>query len=892
MNQPDTTYRLQLSPQFTFKDLDKILEYLDDLGISTIYSAPFFKPIKGSMHGYDILDPFIINPEIGTLQEFKAIGERLKKKEMTWIQDVVPNHMAFHPKNPWIKDIFELGPQSRFYNYFDIDWDFKGMNKVITPFLGSSMEEALEKKELKLVLNHKGIFIEYFDNQYPVNIPTYVAILRKAGKNDWRKKFSLCSENNEQWKALKNSFLKDVFNNDELQHHLAAEIKAINNSNKSLKEILDLQYFVLTHWQKTETEINYRRFFTINGLICLRMEDAEVFDNYHTFIKELCDEGYIQGLRIDHIDGLLDPETYMQRLRELLGENFYIIVEKILEFDEILPWHWPVQGTTGYDFLSQSNHLFTQARGEEEFTLEYEKICPKVMSYDSLVYQKKLFILRERMGGELHNLWLLLKSNNLLAEVVPEENSWKNALAAFLAAFHVYRVYPRKFPLKPKQIQIVEAAYQTAIAEFPDLEKELKYLKKLYLGEAPKDFPKMLYFFQRCQQFSGPLAAKGIEDTSFYIYNRLISHNEIGDSPTNFGLSIKDFHQKMLQRRKENPLSLNATATHDTKRGEDARMRLDVLSEIPGEWFKIVEEWKGIAQTIRKDQNIPDLNEEYFIYQTLLGNMPFKEEEDQFLERTGVYLKKVLREAKIHSNWAQPDEIYEDTVFEFVKDILENEVFRNSFDPFWKKIAGFGAMKSLGQTLIKITAPGIPDIYQGTELWDLSYVDPDNRRAVDYALRTNYMADFRTFSKSNLNKKIHSLRLNYINGKIKMYVLSKSLITRRREKEIFQKGEYLPLSLKGKGSKNFICFARIFGDEWRVIVVPIFVTGVFDPETLKPRNGYLSDVFISLPDNAPLEWDYVFSGKSTITEEGMIPVQDFISEFPVALLKNRKQTWT
>jgi len=337
---------------------------------------------------------------------------------------------------------------------------------------------------------------------------------------------------------------------------------------------------------------------------------------------------------------------------------------------------------------------------------------------------------------------------------------------------------------------------------------------------------------------------------------------------------------------------LNATATHDTKRGEDARMRLDVLSEIPREWFQIVEEWNGIAQTIRKDQKIPDKNEEYFIYQTLLGNMPFKEEDEQFLERTRVYLQKVLREAKINSNWVQPNEVYENTVFEFVKDILENENFRKSFDPFWKKIAGFGAMKSLGQSLIKITAPGIPDVYQGTELWDFSYVDPDNRRAVGFALRTNYVADFRTFSKSNLNKKIHSLRLNYKTGKIKMYVLSKTLITRRREKEIFQKGEYLPLSIKGKGSKNFICFARIFGDEWRIIVVPIFVAGVFDPETLKPRNGDLSDVFIYLPDNAPLEWDYIFSGKSTISEEGKIPVQDFISEFPVAILKNRKQTWT
>ncbi|QED37086.1 malto-oligosyltrehalose synthase [Antarcticibacterium arcticum] len=892
MIQPDTTYRLQLSPQFTFKDLDRILDYLDDLGISTIYSAPFFKASKGSMHGYDILDPFTINPEIGTLEEFKAIGDRMKKKEMTWIQDIVPNHMAFHPNNPWIKDIFELGPQSRFYNYFDIDWGFKDLNKVFTPFLGSSLEEALDQEELKLVFNEKGIFIEYFDAQYPVNIDTYITLLREGGESYWLNRFISFSENCEQWNEIKQSFLENVFKNDELEKRLGAEINSINNSKKSLKEILRLQYFVLIHWQKTETEINYRRFFTINGLICLRMEEAEVFNNYHTFIKELCDEGYIHGLRIDHIDGLFDPESYLQRLRETLGENFYIIVEKILEFEEKLPRQWPVHGTSGYEFLAQANHLFTQTKGQEEFTFEYEKISPKIPNYESLIYQKKLFILKERMGGELHNLWLLLKSNELLPEVFPEENLWKDALAAFLGAFPVYRVYPRKFPLKPKQIQIIAAAYLKATAEFPGLEKELKYLNELYMGEAQKDKSKMLHFLQRCQQFSGPLAAKGVEDTSFYIYNRLIAHNEVGDSPGNFGLSVKGFHQKMLQRSKENSLSLNATATHDTKRGEDARMRLDVLSEIPGEWFKIVGEWRAIAQTFRKDQNIPDKNEEYFIYQSLLGNLPFKENDDEFLERTGAYLQKVLREAKIHSNWATPDEVYENKVFEFIKDLLENENFRKSFDPFWSKVAGFGAIKSIGQCLIKITAPGIPDIYQGTELWDFSYVDPDNRRAVDYALRTNYVADFRTFSKSNLSKKIHSLKLNYINGKIKMYVLSKSLITRRREKDIYQKGEYVPLTLKGKGSKNFISYARVLGEEWRLIVVPVFVTGIFDPETLKPRNGYLSDVFISLPENAPLEWDYIFSGKSSITEEGLIPVQDFISEFPVALLKNRKQTWT
>jgi len=885
MNPPDTTYRVQLSPQFTFQDLDRILDYLDDLGISTIYSAPIFQARKGSLHGYDVMDPFTINTEIGTLQEFKAIGKRMKKKGMSWIQDIVPNHMAFDSKNPWLKDIFEIGKHSKFYNYFDIDWNFRGLDKLITPFLGTTLEEALKNNEINLKLEEDGIFIEYFKDQYPVNINTYIEFLTEAEELVWLKRFREFAENVEQWRELKTSFFKEVSENPNLRQMLVSQIDRINSSVEQLKKILDLQNYLLTHWQKTETEINYRRFFTINGLICLRMEDPEVFETYHTFVKELCDEGLIHGLRIDHIDGLFDPGAYLTSLRELMGDNFYIIVEKILEFDEKLPRQWPVQGTSGYDFLAQVNHLLTHPAGEEEFTLNYDNISPKIPEYESLVYQKKIFILQEKMGGELHNLWMLLKSK-LPNKEIPDEKSWKGVLAAFLAAFPVYRIYPEHFPLKPKQVQILETAYKKAVEECPVYKRELNYLKDLYFGEAPKESAAMLYFLQRCQQYSGPLAAKGVEDTSFYIFNRLIAHNEVGDSPENFGLSRKEFHQKMQRRNKDYPRTINTTATHDTKRGEDARMRLLVLSEIPAEWFTMVSQWKEITANFRKEKNIPDKNEEYFIYQALLGSMPLEEEKsDDFLGRTNEYLKKVLREAKIHSNWGEPDEVYENSVFEFVTDILGNETFRNSFDPFLTKVAGWGAIKSLSQTLIKITAPGIPDVYQGTELWDLSYVDPDNRRPVDYAIRTNYMADFRAFSKSNLKKKNHTLKINFSTGKIKMYVLFKTLLKRRREKEIFQKGDYLPLTMMGKAGKNFIAYARILGEEWRIILVPIYVSGIFDHETLKPRNGSLFDLYIKLPEDAPTEWDFVFTGQSIITE-GKIPLQDCISEFPVAIIKN------
>ncbi|CAN5287837.1 malto-oligosyltrehalose synthase [soil metagenome] len=888
MKRPDTTYRLQLSPNFTFNDLDRILDYLDDLGISTIYSAPFFQAREGSMHGYDVINPLAINGEIGDLDEFREICKRLHIKEMTWLQDIVPNHMAFDSKNPWLRDIFELGPLSRFYNFFDINWEFKGLHKVMAPFLGDCLEAVLDRNEMELHLDEQGIFLKYFENLYPLSMKTYEKILAEAGNSKWLTSIKDNEENIEQWREIKRAFLLDIAQNQESREKINKALAEINISKARVKEILDLQYFLPTHWQQTEKEINYRRFFTINGLICLKMEDPVVFETYHLFIKELVEEVFINGLRIDHIDGLFDPEAYLIQLRKVFGNDIYIIVEKILEADEKLPRHWPSQGTTGYDFLAHINHLFTQHSNEEHFTECYEHISPRMPDYETLVFQKKLFILKNRMGGELENLWSYLRKNNLLPAEDPSEQVWKEALGAFLAAFPVYRVYPQKFPLKSRQVQIIDTAYHNAVEIAPQSIEELKCIRNLYVGKTDKEKDKALYFLKRCQQFSGPLTAKGVEDTSFYIYNRLVAHNEVGDSPHHFGIPIEVFHEKMQIKTRDFPLSLNATATHDTKRGEDGRMRLLVLSEIPEEWFSRVDQWREINLKYKKN-NIPDNNEEYFIYQTLISGMPFNEEED-FLERTFEYLQKVLREAKVHSNWANPSENYENDVFQFVKNIYSCEEFRKSFDPFHKKVAGLGAIKSLGQSLIKITAPGIPDIYQGTELWDFSYVDPDNRRPVDYGLRMNYMADFRSFSSSNIKKKLNSLKGNFKTGKIKMFTIYKALSQRRKDKDIYQKGDYIPLKLLGEESNKFISYARILGEEWRIVVVPVLVNELFNHGNLKPIGEKLNDLYIDLPDNSPSEWDFIFTGESLLEEE-KIPLGDALSTFPVILLKSRKQTW-
>ncbi|MDT0676862.1 malto-oligosyltrehalose synthase [Autumnicola musiva] len=885
MKIPVSTYRLQLSPDFTFEDLHGIVDYLDQLGVSTIYSAPFFKAREGSTHGYDVVDPFTINSAIGKLQDFKAISTDLHKRDMNWLQDIVPNHMAFDSSNPWLCDIFELGPDSRYYNFFDINWEYKGWNKVMAAFLGDSLEKILQNKELKIVMDKGGLVLKYFDHIYPVAARSYESILKETSLEDWNEKFRNFSGNAEAWQELKAAFFKEFKEDRELENIITKRLDKVNNDQDQFLEFLELQYFKPVHWQTTESEINYRRFFTINDLICLSMENDKVFENYHYFIKELLEAGLIQGLRVDHIDGLFDPEDYTRKLRELAGEDAYIVVEKILEAEEKLPVKWPVQGTSGYEFLAQINHLFTASENKDHFTKEYRNIASEVSEYEDMVYEKKLFILKERMGGELHNLMLYLKDENLLAEDLEEKNT-KEALCAFLAAFPIYRIYPKKFPLEKSELKIIDIAYNKALEKQSGLQKELSFIKSLLINEAGKNTEKSLYFLQRCQQFSGPLAAKGVEDTSFYIYNRLILHNEVGDSPDNFGISIEDFHRKMLEKQKDFPHALNGTATHDTKRGEDSRMRLAVLSEFPAEWFEKVKEWKEINKGL-KTKNAPDDNEEYFIYQALIGAIPFGDyDKEEFLQRTTNYLQKVMREAKVNSNWSIPDEEHENAVFDFIKSILKNAQFCASFDSFQEKIAVLAVVKSCAQVLIKNTVPGVPDIYQGTELWDLSYVDPDNRRPVDYEKRNNYLREIKSTDPEETGNYLQGLKQNFSDGKIKFYVLHKTIQNRKNSSELFENGEYLGLKISGGLEGKVIAFARRYQEEWSITVAPVKIKNLY-AVGLKADDHLLKESYLHLPDIAPQNWNNVFTAENIINDN-KIPLEKLIGNFPVALLINKK----
>jgi (1->4)-alpha-D-glucan 1-alpha-D-glucosylmutase len=887
MNIPSSTYRLQVNSTFRFADLERIIPYLEKLGITTIYSAPIFKARPGSVHGYDISDPHVINPEIGSEEEFRRIVQQLKEKKMTWLQDIVPNHMAFDSSNPWLMDVFEKGKHSFYYDFFDIDWDYhddvyvldeeKGLKgKVMAPFLGAEPEELIGKGEIQLSYGERGFYIKYHTLEYPLSLPSYCDVLSYGKRFYEIKKDKHRGPYSEYLKLLKiANFIRDQFDQNfdaesgkafkgmlYQQYQAGSELKliidhclsTINSNPSSLEIILNQQFYKLVHWKTSEKKINYRRFFTINDLICLKIEDKKVFDHYHKYIKELLNKGWIQGLRLDHIDGLNDPSEYVERLRQLTGEETYIVVEKILESEEELQDYWPLQGTSGYEFLSVVNRLFTEDQNQTRFQDLYHDFLGRSLNYNDLIFEKKLFILKEKMGGELNNLLkLLLEISN-----EPLPSNLKDALAVFLSSFDVYRVYPSQIPLNDKDLEIVGKTFESAVSRFPSLSEPLSFIRNIFIDEQEE---KALTFVKRTQQFTGPLAAKGVEDTAFYIYNRLISHNEVGDSPRLFGTSVKEFHQRMRARFTKVPFSINATATHDTKRGEDARMRINVLSELADEWSSAVFTFKDINIKHKKDVNnvaSPDSNDEYFIYQALLGGFPVNAHPDQgFIQRLKEYMVKVVREAKVHTDWSQPNEEYENAVVAFIQNILNDNEFLDVFKSLFEKAKNYGIIYSLSQCLLKCTAPGIPDTYQGTELWDFSFVDPDNRRVVDYKLREDYLNQL---SEPEVEL-IHNLVSSKEDGKIKLYTLYQVLNTRRSLQQLFKYGEYKNLEARGSRAQHVIAFARKWHKQLAIVIVPKNIVSISTEEQFGRGTEVWQDTAVILPVHSPVSFKNVLTKK-------------------------------
>ncbi|QCR22798.1 malto-oligosyltrehalose synthase [Pontibacter sp. SGAir0037] len=900
---PSATYRLQLSPKFKLEEVRKLIPYLHDLGISTIYAAPFFTTKPGSEHGYDVADPHEINPEVGTLAELQEISQELKKHGMGWLQDIVPNHMAYHPKNRWLMDVLEKGQKSELYNFFDIDFthpDFEG--KLMVPFLGEPLEDILKQKQIKIMFGENGFQVAYFDNMYPLSISAYDTLLKQIAEHisDDKAQASFQGHigsifrmiqsdkiNVAEWSQQKMALYGDAQKNAAIQQAVDQVLEQLNNDETALQNILDQQFYLLCNWQITEEKINFRRFFTVNDLICLRMENQDVFDRYHDFIKQLTDQGIFQGLRVDHVDGLFDPDGYLEKLRAMAGEDKYLVVEKILEGEENLPEYWDIQGNSGYDFLAWVSNLYTDATGERKLTQLYRRLVPGARTdYEKLVFEKKIYMLEHHMQGELQNLLRILKNSDLLTDAYTDEE-WSTALATLLSSFPVYRIYGNKFPLSEEAIEIIDKAFDEAAKRTPEAKAQLNHLRTLFDHDAQDSEEReqaKLYFVMRSQQFTGPLAAKGVEDTTFYNYNRLISLNEVGNSPDVFHIKRRDFHELMQYKLETYPHSINATATHDTKRGEGSRMRLEVLSELPEEWEKAVQQWQEIAQKYVTEVG-PTPNDLYFIFQTLVGVMPIDGTvDDTLVERVQEYLTKAFREAKVNSNWTEPNEAYESAVSNLVQKLLqEDKAFLETFMPFFKRTAHFGWIYSLCQTMLKVACPGVPDIYQGCELWDFSLVDPDNRRPVDYELRQQYLQEMKAQEEKDEKALQQQLLQDPSDARVKQYLIYKVLNLRLQLKALFDHGDYIPLTFTGKYKENVIAFARHHEGQWLIVAVPRLLAGIVSENELPLGEQVWEDTGIKLPESAPKNWKNLF-GQGDLTGQDSLALALIFDTYPVALL--------
>jgi (1->4)-alpha-D-glucan 1-alpha-D-glucosylmutase len=893
MNLPTGTYRIQLNKDFTLEQLQHIIDYLQQLGISTIYASPITMAAPGSLHGYDVSDPHRINPEIGSAAVFRTVVNKLAAKNMSWLQDIVPNHMSFSPSNFRLMDVLERDAHSEFYRYFDMNLlhpapDLNG--KLLVPFLGADLHTCIEKGEITLSFTEAGFTVDVYDTRYPFSTGAYFYLAAQAEEAVVHNTIKAIAEKAsspmpyDEWKETKEEWVRHCVNDAALRKGIEQAVARINKDKEKWMLLLQQQHYTLSHWQRTGQEINYRRFFTVNSLICLRMEDEQVFDDYHRFLRGLCSEGLIQGLRIDHIDGLYDPTAYIERLRAVFGEDCYIVAEKILEASEKIPRRWKLQGTSGYEFLAYTNRLLTSREGAEQLKQFYNELIPGQTSYPELVTEKKTLILEKYMGGEWENLVRYFFELQLQENF--DREKIKKAMAALMIAMPVYRIYAEGWPLTTDAMAVLKKAFEKARQLEPGAEAELRYMEELFTGNTNDENKRnhILHFMKRYMQFTGPLTAKGVEDTSFYVYNPLISHNEVGDDPAVPAITVGEFHDIMKERWQHTPLSLNASATHDTKRGEDARLRINVLSELIEEWRKKVPRWVELNRSLHNSANAPTLNDEYFLYQSIIGGIPGDLQiTDEWIERVQDFMVKAVREAKVNSNWEAPNEEYENACTDFIKKLFDGQhPFLDDLLPFAKKIIEYTSIYSLAQTVIKMTAPGIPDVYQGTELWDLSFVDPDNRRAVDYGQRKDMLSQIIEKEKEGNKAVIGFIKDNWQAGYEKLFVTWKMLHYRKNNPRLFTEGEYIPINIEGKETEG-IAYARQYDGQQLVVVAPLGIAHRF-MNRVTPVKKWTGTM--ELPVSSPAKWKNIFTGESFITG-GQLALQDIFKSFPVAVLEQQ-----
>ena len=787
MTAPSSTYRVQLRPEFGFDDAAAVVPYLAELGVSHVYSSPYLQAAPGSAHGYDVVDHSRVNDDLGGAEAHGRFLAALREHGLGQVLDIVPNHMAIGGReNRWWWDVLENGPSSEYASFFDVDWDppeAKLRNTVLLPVLGDHYGRVLEAGEIRLVEEGGAVVVRYHEHAAPIAPRSMDGL---------------------------------------------GSVEEINADPDLLDALLERQHYRLAFWRTARRELDYRRFFDITTLAGLRVEDPRVFDATHDLVLSWVSDGVVDGLRIDHPDGLRDPEGYLRRLRDRAGDA-WVVVEKILEPGERLPSTWPVSGTTGYDFLNQVGALFVDPDGEEPLTALYGELTGAPTDFQEVAYEAKHQVMRDVLASDVNRL------TAAFIEVCERNRRYRDysrselhdALREVIACFPVYRTYGRADDrtISEDDVLRIHGAVAAARERRSDIDHDLlDFLGAILMLRV--DDAEAAELAMRFQQLTGPVMAKGVEDTAFYRYNRLVSLNEVGGDPARFGVDTVEFHRANAEAAESWPARMLATSTHDTKRSEDVRARIGLLSEIPGSWASFVGRWMG---------RFEDANAEYLLYQTLVGAWPLS------VERAVAYMEKAAKETKTYTSWVDPNPEYDDALRSFVERLLADREFVDSLESFVAPLVEPGRAVSLSQTLLKLTSPGVPDTYQGTELWDLSLVDPDNRRAVNYEERR--------------------LTLRESVPHPKMLVTQRALALRLRAG-----ASYEPL-LGEEADAAALAFER---DGRAVVVVPRF--------RLSRPEAWRSEV-LALP---PGRWRDAFTGAEV--DGGKHAVGDVLAAFPVALL--------
>ncbi|WEX73894.1 malto-oligosyltrehalose synthase [Sinorhizobium numidicum] len=869
MRLPTATYRLQFRNGMDFAKAVELIPYLVRLGISHLYASPIFTAVRGSTHGYDVVDCNEIDPVLGGRDGFCGLVRALRANGLGVILDIVPNHMAANLENEWWHSVIEWGRASEYAGHFDIDWQ----QPLTLPFLGQSFEEEVATGNVRLAFDRERncLALKYYEALYPLTPASYPAVLEDA--NPALETIAAIARAAAPGDAARfHSEIASVVETPSAAAELDEGLEKLSANEQHLHRLHQMQPWRLTSWKTARDHLTYRRFFEITGLVGIRVENPSVFADTHRLVFDLVEEGLIDGLRVDHIDGLADPESYLHRLRQRAGDRIYVIVEKILESNEALPRDWPIDGTTGYEFISalaelltdesSSSGLWSEARATEKAVIECKL---QVLSHSFNTEVMRLGRLAARLGGNDHPPL----GSDRLAE----------AIRQLVAALPVYRTYVSDRGASERDSQILDEIGSKALAAAPAAGAEIATILAALRRSGSADQQRQSEFRTRFQQLSGAVMAKAVEDTFFYRRGDYLAANEVGAAPCWRPGGVDRFHEMMRARATDTPHGLSATSTHDTKRGEDARARLYVISEAPDVWAAAVARWHDMnAERIRHlaGGDAPEASVEQYLYQSLLGTWPIKRLRDEDIpslrERIVSFAVKALREAKLRTSWDSPDEQYETAVTTFLADLLDlrNRAFLGDFEKTAVPFIQAGLINSLSQTLVKLTGPGIPDVYQGSERLNLSLVDPDNRRSFSplpspsKLPRTPTISDFEDCKQSLIG-----ICLGY---------------HRNEGSDLLTRGEYLPLDVQGPGSRHAVAFMRRTEGELSITVVPRLVFGHMERDRLSITAGLWQDTYLVWPEGGDLKRLRNLAKGSIVEPRPHLPIADVLRGFAVAFL--------